>query len=111
MSSRAILSKRLKALQKLKGMTQNEFAEELAIGRSTLCAIYGQKENTTIDSLDQIADRLGRTASALLSVAGDPDSGPSLIIIQDAHLQNLSAETREAFITAISMVQKELNGK
>ena len=109
MSSRTILSEHLKALQKLKRKNQTEFAGELGISRSTLCAIYREKENTTIDSLDHMAKKLGKPAAALLSATGDSAGCGSLMLIRERDLEQLTPETREELLRCVCKAQKELS--
>ena len=67
MAIRKNLARRLKEIQKERGLSITEFAEELDISRSALQAILLCKANPRMDTIEHIAGKLGVSPISLLS--------------------------------------------
>lgn len=66
------LSKSLKSYRSLERKSLVDFAEKLSIGKTTLQDIKSCKANPTLDTVQQIADRLNVSPLSLLSDCYDP---------------------------------------
>ncbi len=65
-------SKNVRELRRLKHKTMDEFAVELGIGKSTLQGIEQKKSNSTLETVQTVAGRLGVSPLALLSDEMEP---------------------------------------
>ena len=65
------LSETLKVYRSLEQKTLVDFSEELSIGKTTLQDIESYKANPTLDTVQQIADRLHVNPLSLLSYCYD----------------------------------------
>lgn len=107
MVSRTALSEALKLAKKLRKQTLSGFSDELGIGRSTLSAILAEKENVSIDLLDQLARQLNTPAQDLISPA--ERRAASLVFLRESDLQRLTPEARESFLQAVHEVERQLS--
>ena len=64
--SQSYAGKNLKHLRKLKGMTQEEFAQKLQIKRSLLGAYEEERAEPRIDVLEMVSDHFGISLDDLL---------------------------------------------
>ena len=67
--SKDIIAKKLKEFRDLENLNQFEFAEDCGISKDTLSLIERSKSNTTIDTLDLLAVRMGISVSELLEAS------------------------------------------
>ena len=82
------LSKSLKSYRSLERKSLVDFAEKLSIGKTTLQDIESCKANPTLDTVQQIADRLNVSPLSLLSDCYDPS---------DLHMAQLLLHTLDRF--------------
>lgn len=109
MVSRTALSETLKLAKKLRKQTLSGFSDELGIGRSTLSAILAEKENVSIDLLDQLARRLNVPTQDLIAPPGMGRIAGSFVFLQERDLQRLTPEARENFLQAVHEVERQLS--
>ncbi|MFZ9589911.1 MAG: helix-turn-helix domain-containing protein, partial [Chitinophagaceae bacterium] len=64
--SQSYAGKNLKHLRKLKGLTQEEFAQKLQIKRSLLGAYEEERAEPRIDVLEMVSDHFGISLDDLL---------------------------------------------
>lgn len=69
------IGRRVRELRREKGLSQEAFAHELGLHRTYMGGIERGERNLTLTTLEQLAERLGVPATAL--ICDHPDGGHS----------------------------------
>lgn len=104
------LSANLREIRRRHDLSLTEFAEEISIGRSTLHSIESGRLNTTLGTVDQIADRLQIPAYSLLVRQGiESESGAvGFLWFAPGTLEQLPVQKRERIMEAIQLLLQEV---
>lgn len=100
-----ILAQRLREIRQARGLTIQQFAEELAIARSSLQSILRGNSNPRIDTVELIAQNLHMTPAELLS---EPKRSPEEALAQKA--ASLPSGQRALLAAYLTEIAKLLNG-
>lgn len=65
MSARALLAWNLRTLRVACGVSQEQLAADLGLGRGWVSSVENQKIGVSVDALDRLADGLGVSIAAL----------------------------------------------
>lgn len=104
------LSINIREIRRKRQLSLTEFAEEIDIGRSTLHSMEAGRLNTTLGTVDQIAERLQIPAYSLLvrPGAGSEFGAMGFLWFAPGALERLPEDKRERIVGAIHLLLQEI---
>ena len=104
------LSANIREIRRKQQLSLTEFAEEIHIGRSTLHSMEAGRLNTTLRTVEQIAERLRVPAYSLLVRPGVPSElgAMGFLWFAPGALERLPVEKRERIMGAIQLLLQEI---